>query len=273
MNETSPHPIGHVERPSLRAQLRAACSGYPRAYALSQKLIADPAYLASCEAANARLVNRLGYSDHGLTHALIVAVNAMKLYQAGIEMGWEPSFGGVNKKDREDSVSCLLLGALMHDVGNGVGRVGHQRWGIVVAQPILDRVLASSYRSLSDRQKMMLNIMEIILTHDESEYASALEACLVKIADGMDCEGGRSRSAFAAKNTDDRFSRSSEAIDFVHLAPVEKNQPLTIWMEMSDAFGCFQIEQVLMKKIDASTLKGKMVVEAFVGGKRIKRYE
>ena len=275
------HPSGHVERPTLSTQLRAACSGFPKAYSLAQQLLDNEEYLAACEAANALAVNRLGYSDHGKTHGLICAVGAMQIYRRGLELGWTPSFGGVNQNrgrnvvgaGLENSASVVVLGALLHDVGNSVARLGHQQWGMNVARPILQDVLASAYKNEGAREKMLLNTLEVILSHDESVYASAMEASCVKIADGMDCESGRSRLPWKGHNADDRYGKSAMSIYYMHLGPDTPDRCLPIWAEMGDAAGLFQMEQVLLRKIKASSLDGRVVVEAFVGGKRIRKYE
>ncbi len=305
------HPPGHVERPTLSSQLRQACAGFVKAYSLAQRLLDNEEYLAACEAANALTVNRLGYSDHGKTHGLICAVGAMQIYKRGLELGWTPSFGGVNQNKfgaptmagpaggrgrsvgaakeagrrgagaddsrsdaaLENSASVVVLGALLHDVGNSVARAGHQQWGLTVAKPILEEVLSSAYKSAEAREKMLLNIMETILTHDESMYASAMEASCVKIADGMDCESGRSRLPWKGHNADNRYGKSAMSIYYMHLGPDTPDRRLPIWAEMGDATGLFQIEQVLEKKIKSSALDGRVVVEAFVGGKRIRKYE
>ncbi|MDE1798566.1 MAG: hypothetical protein KGH63_04125, partial [Candidatus Micrarchaeota archaeon] len=266
------HPAGHVERPTLSSQLRAACSGFPKAYALAQRLLDHEEYRAACEAANALAVNRLGYSDHGKTHALICAVGAMQIYKRGLELGWPPSFGGITRNMEErsggnpDSASVVVLGALMHDVGNSIARLGHQQWGLTVAKPILDDVLSGAYKSADAREKMTVNVLETILTHDESVYASAMEASCVKIADGMDCESGRSRLPWRAFNADNRYGKSAMSIYYMHLGPDTPDRKLPIWAEMGDAAGLFQMEAVLCKKIRSSMLDGRVVVEAFVGG-------
>lgn len=275
------HPIGAQKRPSLHRQLRLACSGYPKAWELAQALIIDEAYEACMEAANSLTVNRMGYSDHGMTHALITATNAMMIFHAGLTLGWVPTFGkGIGGRaasmqgpkppsfSYSDSAVIVALGSLLHDCGNSIARERHWEWGIGVAQPLLARLLASAYPP-DRRQKMILNILEVVYTHDQSVEAHSLEGSIVKIADGMDCETGRSRLPAEYLNPNSRHHRSAEAIDFVHLGPVAKDQPLRVWAELNNRAGIFQLEDVLAKKIDTSVLKKSVVAEAFIEGKKV----
>lgn len=257
------HPVGPQKRPPLHRQLRLACSGYASAWELAQALADDPPYESTMEAANSLVVNRMGYSDHGRTHALVTATNAMMIFQAGLKLGWEPVFG-----TKSDSAVIVALGSLLHDAGNSIARERHWEWGISVAQPLLERLLARAYPA-ERRQKMILNILEVVYTHDQSVEAYSLEGSIVKIADGMDCEAGRSRLPAKFLNPQSRHHHSSEAIDFVHLGPVAAGQPLRIWAELNDKAGIFQLEEVLAKKIETSVLKKSVLAEAFIEGKKV----
>ena len=267
------HPIGAQKRPPLHRQLRLACDGYSAAWELAQALAVDPLYESTMEAANSLVVNRMGYSDHGRTHALVVATNAMMILQAGFKLGWEPTFSNSAPKNRKepafaDSAVIVALGSLLHDCGNSIARERHWEWGVSVAQPLLESLLARAYPP-ARRQKIILNILEVVYTHDQSVQAYSLEGSIVKIADGMDCEAGRSRLPAAYLNPENRHHRSSDAIDFVHLGPVVSGQPMRIWVELNDKAGLFQLEEVLAKKIESSVLKKQVLVEAFIDGKRI----
>ncbi|VVB57339.1 Uncharacterised protein [uncultured archaeon] len=265
------HPPGPQKRPPLHRQLKLACAGFPKAWALSQSLIEDPQYISILEAANALVVNRMGYSDHGRTHALVVATNALMLLQAGQTLGWEPSFGKKEANaspDFADSAVVVMLGALMHDLGNSIAREKHWEFSVQLAQPILERLLSRAYRE-PVRQKMILNILEVVQSHDSAVCSYSLEGSIVKLADAMDCEGGRSRLPPAQANPNKRFHDSSQAVDFVHLGPVAKGKPLPIWFELNDKAGLFQLEEIVAKRLETGVLGEKVVVEAFIEGKRV----
>ncbi len=274
------HPLGPQKRPALHQQLHLACAPFSKTWALAQALISDEEYDATLEAANALVVNRMGYSDHGRTHALVVAVNALTLLETGLTLGWEPSFGKREKiissrspaalrvKDSSDAAVITLLGALMHDLGNSVSRERHWEYSAVLARPILERLLEPVYPQPL-RTKIILNIMEVIHTHDHAVNSYSLEGSIVKLADAMDCEEGRSRLSPDSRNADKRFRASSMAIDFVHLGPIVKGKPLPIWFELNDKTGLFQMDGVVAKRLETSVLGEKVIAEAFIEGKKV----
>ena len=265
------HPPGSQNRPPLYEQLKLACAGQPKAWRLAEALVEDPDFLTTLEAANALVVNRMGFSDHGRTHALIVATNALTLLDAGLTLGWEPSFGKKGTSDFTDSAVITVLGALMHDLGNSIVRERHWDFSVHLARPLLERLLMRAYRP-PVRPKMILNILEVIQSHDSAVNSYSLEGSIVKLADAMDCEGGRSRLPPSAKNPDKRFHDSSQAIDFVHLGPIAKGKPLPVWAELNDKAGLFQLQEIWARRLNTGVLGEKVALEAFMDGKRIWNY-
>jgi len=85
----------------------------------------------------------------------------------------------------------------------------------------------------------------------------SLEAGLILIADGCDMEKGRSRIPMAidsAPKYGDIHKYSSAAIDKVVLEKGEKH-PIRILVQMTSDVGYFQIEEVLLPKINMSPAK------------------
>ncbi|MCL6089245.1 MAG: hypothetical protein M1530_03755, partial [Candidatus Marsarchaeota archaeon] len=156
----------------------------------------------------------------------------------------------------------------LHDCGNAVVRERHWEQSVALAQPILERLLSRAYRSPL-REKIVLNILEVIHSHDSAVPAYSLEGSIVKLADAMDCEGGRSRLPPAMQNPDRRYGASSQAIDFVHLGPITPGSLLPIWVEMNSKDGLFQLEGNMAPRLDSGVLQKQVVLEAFISGKKV----
>ena len=50
-------------------------------------------------------------------------------------------------RDYEDARLRVLLGAYLHDVGNAIHRIDHEKTGVLLASNLLDRVLLDLYDS------------------------------------------------------------------------------------------------------------------------------
>lgn len=118
-------------------------------------------------------LRQLGYTEHGMRHARIVADSAYRLL----------------KKLSYDQRDCDLaaLAGLLHDVGNMLGRHEHQRMGAVLAKEILEE-LGYPLRDIG-------TVMTAIVSHEEAEglIPSPVAAALL-IADKSDVHRSRVRT-------------------------------------------------------------------------------
>lgn len=241
---------------SLDRKILERLSG--RALEAAELSMRDEEIHAMQEYANAVSIKRLGYNDHGPVHMRTVCYNAIKmldlLAQAGIKTNLEIEELG----DREDSTVAVIMAASLHDVGMSVGRQDHELHSVILARPILDRLLSQLYPASIDRRVIVRSMaIEGIIGHMASRRVHSLEAGIVMVADGCDMQKGRARIPLIL-NTEakmgDIHKYSANSISMVKIgAGAEK--PIRIQVSMSSEVGFFQVEEVLLTKIDASPAK------------------
>lgn len=96
-----------------------------------------------------------GFNAHGKLHVSTVTSNALKLLRQ------RDPIPNTAKKDRE-----LVIGGLLHDMGNLIGRKLHGLYGIYMASQILE-----NYDADPQTFEHFLGVMEVIVFH-EVEFAS-----------------------------------------------------------------------------------------------------
>jgi metal-dependent HD superfamily phosphatase/phosphodiesterase len=156
-----------------------------------------------------------------------------------------------------------------------VGRQNHEISSFVLAERIIDRVLNTVLPKQLLRQITIKSVaMEGIIGHMTHHAISSLEAGIILVADGCDMEKGRSRIPMLINNESrvgDIHKYSSSSVEKV---TIEKGseKPIKISIEMTASVGFFQVEEVLIGKIMASTIKQYIELYANVIGRDIKRY-
>ena len=227
------------------------------------------------ELSNAVSIRRLGFNDHGPVHMRKVAINAMNMFNILKEEGIHPSIVKEETGSYEDSRIAVLLASFLHDIGMSVGRQNHEISSFVLAERIIDRVLNTVLPKQLLRQITIKSVaMEGIIGHMTHHAISSLEAGIILVADGCDMEKGRSRIPMLINNESrvgDIHKYSSSSVEKV---TIEKGseKPIKISIEMSASVGFFQVEEVLIGKIMASTIKQYIELYANVIGRDIKRY-
>ena len=102
----------------------------------------------------------------------------------------------------------------------------------------------------------------------------SLEAGIILIADGCDMTKGRARIPMALNThpkVGDIHKYSASAITRVKIYHGE-TKPIKIDVEMATEVGFFQVEEVLLTKVQASTAKHLIELYAGVTGQEKKRY-
>ncbi|MEM3030591.1 MAG: hypothetical protein QXH27_02545 [Candidatus Micrarchaeia archaeon] len=253
-------------RPPLADQIKFALGKNRLALAVYERLSADPRFIAGCEMANAVAVNRFGYNDHGIVHVGITAVNALRIFDLLDKAAVVPTFVAEKHGSKADAQLIVLLGALLHDIGNAVSREKHHLHGVAYSQPLLGDVLAVCY-SGEKLHKVKLAVLACIFEHDESVRATSTEAGIIKPADGMDCESGRARIPYRMFGKNDIHSISALAITRVEAVAGEA-RPVLIRVHMNNPAGMFQIQEVLQKKIDSAGPVARLIeVQPVLNGK------
>ncbi|MDR3166961.1 MAG: phosphohydrolase [Treponema sp.] len=237
--------------------------------------LADDEIRALQEYANTVSIKRLGYNDHGPVHMRTVALNTVimsgLLRKAGIRMSLETEEYGAF----EDSLTALILAAVIHDTGMSVSRQDHEIHSAYLAYPILDRILRDVYDKDIQKRIMVRSLaLEAISGHMGNRVIHSLEAGVLLIADGCDMTKGRARIPMAlagSPRVGDIHKYSANSIEEVRISPGQE-QPIRIEVLMSSEIGLFQVEEVLLGKISASTAKGYIELYALVNDREAKRY-
>jgi len=244
-------------------------------YRLTELLLADEEIEALQEYANTVSIKRMNYNDHGPVHMRQVAYNGVKMLSFLKDADVATSLVLENSGTYEDSLCALLLAAFLHDLGMSVSRTEHEITGLVIARPIMDRILKVLLPDeLARRIAIMSVATEGVMGHMASRKVYSIEAGLLLVADGCDMEKGRARipmSISTAPKTGDIHKYSANSIEKVTIERGEEH-PILINVEMSSVVGFFQIEEVLLPKIMMSSAKEHVEVYAGVIGQPKKRY-
>lgn len=248
---------------------------HPDCLKLVNYLFADEELQEMQDYANNVSIRRLGFNDHGPVHMRQVASNAIKMLNILQEAGVQTSLEQEQMGTIEDSMCAVILAGLMHDLGMAIGRQGHEEMSALLAQPIIDRALMHVFPdNLHKRVVIKAVATEAIIGHMSSRKIHSIEAGIMLIADGCDMTKGRARIPMALNHTPrvgDIHKYSANAINRIRIHHGER-KPIKIDVEMSAEVGLFQIEEVLLTKIDSSPAKEFIELYAGVAGQERKCY-
>ena len=225
--------------------------------------------------ANTVSIKRLHYNDHGQVHMRKVALNSLLLAellnQAKIVFNLEAE----NMGTYEDSKTAILIASFLHDVGMAVGRENHEHTGVMLAMPIIERLLNTLYEtSLEKKVIMRALVTECMVGHMGTQKIHSIEAGIILIADGCDMEQGRARIPLmidTESKVGDIHKYSSSAVQNVEIEKGVK-KPIKITVNMTESVGFFQVEEVLFKKINSSPIRVYIELYAGVLGQKLKCY-
>lgn len=207
---------------------------------------------ALLEAQNVNPVTRLGYNDHGPKHVEIVRDRALCLYDL-LKRGGIPFSGATDHGLSEaDEPVIIALAATFHDIGHIVHRDEHPYWSIPLAADILDRLLPELY-DLPAWVQVKAEVLHAIVCHHTEEKPLTEEAGVLRIADGLDMERGRSRQPYEEGGRGIN-TVSSQAIKRVRLYQGEA-VPARVEIEMTNAAGVYQVDSLLKAKLAGSRLE------------------
>ncbi|WP_423996976.1 HD domain-containing protein [Halorubrum trapanicum] len=215
----------------------------------------DEEVVTYLEAQNVNPVARKGYNDHGSKHVEIVRDRALRLYDLLKSGGVE--FNGARQQglDEADEPVIVALAATLHDIGHVVHRHDHPYYSIPLAADLLDDLLPSFY-DVADQVRVKAEVLHAILCHHTEEQPLTLEAGVVRIADGLDMERGRSRVPYEEGGRGIN-TVSSQAIERVSLREGDET-PVQVVIRMNNAAGVYQVDSLLKAKIDGSLLEDRI---------------
>ena len=217
------------------------------------RLVNDPEVRAYLEAQNVNAVVRKGYNDHGPKHVSIVRDRALRLYDLLKRGGVE--FDGASGQGLAEADEAVVIGlaATLHDIGHVVHRDHHSYYSIPLAADLLDRFLAESdHYDTAAAVRVKAEVLHAILCHHTEEEPLTLEAGVVRVADGLDMERGRSRIPYE-KGGRGINTISSQAIRDVTLESGD-GTPVLVEIEMVNAAGVYQVDGLLKEKLRGSGL-------------------
>jgi len=219
----------------------------------------DTEIQAYLEAQNVNPVTRKRYNDHGAKHISIVRNRALCLYDLLKRGGIE--FNGASEQGLEEADEAVIvaLAATLHDIGHVVHRDDHPYYSIPLAADLLDDFLPAYYDTEA-AVRVKGEVLHAILCHHTEEDPLTLEAGVVRVADALDMESGRSRIPY---NHGGRGINtvSSQAIKRVFLQDGD-DKPVLVEIEMSNAAGVYQVDNLLKAKLQGSGLESHVRIVA-----------
>lgn len=247
--QATPPPTGQRNRLIAAADnaIRADLAAYPRALAAYEALSSDPEAKANWDMSNYITMRKLGYNDHGRVHAFLTGAASTALTELLLEAEILPDIIESGVGDADDVFLTVILGTMLHDIGNQIHRVAHEAHGVALALPIIDRILAPIYSDPYKRIKIRSFILSSINCHDLNPAPLTIEGGITAVADGTDITKGRGRKAFALGSVD-IHSISALAVDEVSIGK-GRDKPILINVTMNNSGGIFQVEEVLAPKI------------------------
>lgn len=242
-----------------------------------KELIDDPEIEAIQNYANNVSIVRLGFNDHGPVHMRTVCRNALKMLKILSLSGIRTSLEDEQDGSFSDSVTAVILAGFFHDFGMTIGRQDHELYSGILSQPIIDRILLKFLPEKKDLNRRMIirsMAMEGILGHMGTRRIHSIEAGLILVADGCDMTKGRARIPMELNTkptVGDIHKYSANSIEKVKIHQgIEK--PIQIEVFMSSDVGFFQIEEVLIPKINSSPARDFVELFAGIEGKGLKKY-
>jgi metal-dependent HD superfamily phosphatase/phosphodiesterase len=233
---------------------------FPKALSAYEMLTSDAEARGHWNMANYITVRKLGYNDHGRVHGLLTGAASVAILQLLTDHGVKPDVVESGVGDLDDTFLVVVLSTMLHDIGNQVHRTGHESFSVVLATPILDRILEKIYRDPGQRVELRAFMLHSIYCHDLEPEPLTIEAGVTAVADGTDITKGRGRKAFALGSVD-IHSISALAVDEVQILKGEQ-VPVEIRVIMNNSAGIYQVEETLTKKVLRSPIRDFVTVIA-----------
>src|SRR5919202_696266 len=210
---------------------------------------------------NVNAVVRMQINDHSWVHIQIVTNIALKLLRQLTKHGVEPAMVTDYGMEREDAEVVVVLTALTHCVGMSVHRLGHEDYSLFLAEPKLRELLDGIYAE-PDLTVIVSEVLQGIISHRSDGVPLTLEAGILRVADALDMEQGRSRIPFERGRVG-IHSLSAAAIEDVAIGDGE-TKPVRIEITMNNSSGIYQVDGLLKAKFRGSGLEPYIEVIAHI---------
>jgi metal-dependent HD superfamily phosphatase/phosphodiesterase len=211
--------------------------------------------------ANVNAVVRMEINDHSWVHIQIVTNIALKLLRELNQHGVAPSVVTDYGMTTDDAEIVVVLAALTHDIGMSVHREGHEEFSLFLAAPKLRELLTGIYDE-PDLTVIVSEVLQGIISHRAGGEPFTLEAGVLRVADALDMEQGRSRIPFQRGHVG-IHSLSAAAIEDVSIVDGEE-KPIRIEITMNNSSGIYQVDGLLKAKLRGSGLERYIEVVAHI---------
>ena len=218
--------------------------------------------------ANVNAVARMEINDHSWVHIQIVTNIALKLLRQLTKHGIEPAMVRDYGMTRDDAELVVALTALTHCIGMSVHRKGHEDFSLFLAEPKLRELISGLYEE-PDLTVVVSEVLQGIISHRSDGEPLTLEAGILRVADALDMEQGRSRIAFERGRVG-IHSLSAAAIEEVEISDGEE-KPIRISIRMNNSSGIYQVDGLLKAKLVGSGLEPYVEVIAHIDTEAEKR--
>ena len=263
-----PGELGRTPREATAAaSVRAPTRGNRKLEALLERVNADEQVRAWWHMAQVTS-ERLGMSDHSWVHVQIVLNIALRLLRLLVKAGVKPALVADHGLGNRDAEVVVAGGALLHDVGMSIHRADHEAFSLFLAERKLGELLADVYPE-PDRTVVVSEALHTIIGHRRRGEPYTLEAGVVRVADALDMEQGRSRLPVDSGHVG-IHSISAAAIDDITIA-AGTDRAVRIEIAMNNSAGIFQVDDLLATKLRGTPLADHVEVVAAVEGETEKR--
>jgi metal-dependent HD superfamily phosphatase/phosphodiesterase len=217
---------------------------------------------------NVNAVSRMEINDHSWVHIQIVTNIALKLLRELTASGVAPAMVTDYGMSNDDAEVVVVLTALTHCVGMSVHRHGHEDFSLFLAEPKLRDLLERIYEE-PERTVVVSEVLQGIISHRHDGEPLTLEAGILRVADALDMEQGRSRIPFERGRVG-IHSLSAAAIEDVSIGHGE-TKPIRIDIVMNNSSGIYQVDELLKAKLRGSGLEPYVEVVAHIDAEAEKR--
>jgi hypothetical protein len=149
-----------------------------------------------------------------------------------------------------------------------VHRDGHEDFSLFLAEPKLRELLDGLYEE-PNLTVVAAEVLQAITSHRDYGKPLTLEAGIVRVADALDMEQGRSRIPFQ-RGSISIHSLSAAAIEDVAIKDGPE-RPILIEITMNNSAGIYQVDGLLKAKLLGSGLEPYVEVVAHIDTEAEKR--
>jgi metal-dependent HD superfamily phosphatase/phosphodiesterase len=211
---------------------------------------------------------RLGMSDHSWVHVQIVLNVALRIFRLLERRGVQAAMVADHGMTARDAEVVIAGACLLHDSGMSIHRTDHEAYSLFLAARKLPELLHVAYDE-PERSVVVAEALHAIIGHRRRGDPITIEAGVVRVADALDMEHGRSRVPFE-EGRPNIHSLSAAAIDDVKIDPGE-DRAVSIAIDMNNSSGIFQVDELLATKLRGSGLEEHIEVVARIEAEHEKR--